>query len=119
MSLILLIDSVIRLAGPRKEVLRQIIEEIEDRRIFEGEPCRLQYEQERLGRFTIDRTKTIFTGQTQYVVLDPYLLDSDRMERKIVGHKIRSKDGEVIKAFRILNPRDYQDGHLLPCVRYL
>ncbi len=119
MSLILLIDSIIRNPGPRKDLLRQIIEEIEDRRIFKGEPGRLQYEQERLGRFTIDRTKTIFTGQTQYVVLDPYLLDSDQMDHKVVGHKIRSKNGEVIKAFRILNPRDYQDGHLLPCVRYL
>ena len=104
--LAIIINSIIRSKNPTLEQFEDLIGEIESRNLFPGVPRRFIGQREKVGRFTIERTKSIISGSTIYDIYEhehtpqeEYDLSNTRR-----GYEVQVSKGKVTKIYQKNNP---------------
>jgi hypothetical protein len=99
------INSIIEKPSPDKKDFEILVSEIELEHFFEGEPRRFLVSTVEVGRFVVDRTKSIVKGDTVYSV---YKWKGPNLEDNIgntkIGYEIHIRKGEISSVFKKNNP---------------
>ena len=119
------INSMFMEEKPDKEIFSDFLRELDERGVFQGEAPRGIPEKVDIGRFTIERKRTLFKGTLRYHV---YSHLYDRVEAsKTKGYidnpsyQISVVDGKIVDVFKRKNIVHVNDGinHLLQKEKYI
>ena len=102
----LIINSIIRGENPTLEQFDNLAKEIESDNTFEGIPRRFIVQTSQIGRFTIDRTKSIILGNTIYSLYEhkQNLSEEYDLSNTIMGYEFHVSKSKVTKVYKKNNP---------------
>lgn len=103
----LVINSVVRGENPTSEQFKDLVSNIESEGIFDREPRRFIVSEEKVGKFTVYRTKSIGKGNIVYTVFEHRdISDKDfDLSNKRIGYEIHmSPEGELVRVNKKENP---------------
>lgn len=101
-----IINSIIRGENPTLEQFENLAKEIESNNLFQGIPRRFIVQSEQVGRFTIDKTKSIIAGNTVYDIYkhEHNLPNGYDLSNTRIGYEFHVSNGKVTKVYKKNNP---------------
>ncbi len=76
------INVILQKDTPTREEFTDLVKEIEESNIFSGKPRRFIGEHKKVGYHILERSKSLFRGDTYYEILEyAHSLDKDELEK--------------------------------------